>query len=248
MSGRDLVKRILLAAGAGFGPFQITGEFIDEGGRRLLTWDGAIDGHLMQTALTIVDGPDGKVREEILAARARGVIFDIGHGGGSFGFGTTRGMLAAGFLPDVISSDVHVISIEGPAFDSAAGAANLIRDFHARHREIFSFADDHDEVEIVSWRAVARSRIADSRAGLRLATVPTAAGERMRSMVFRDTGRGDAPVYDLDALPQDHPVTGPAIIESNFTTIIVDPGSRAVRQATQLVVEPFVGRHVGQGG
>src|SRR6478752_3869170 len=51
---------------------------------------------------------DGKVRDEILAARARGVIFDIGHGGGSFGFGTTRKMLAAGFLPDVISSDVHV--------------------------------------------------------------------------------------------------------------------------------------------
>jgi dihydroorotase len=60
---------------------------------------------------------DGKVREEIIAARARGVIFDIGHGGGSFGFGTTKKMLAAGFLPDVISSDVHVISIEGPAFD-----------------------------------------------------------------------------------------------------------------------------------
>jgi len=60
---------------------------------------------------------DGRVRDEILAARARGVIFDIGHGGGSFGFGTTRKMLAAGFLPDVISSDVHVISIEGPAFD-----------------------------------------------------------------------------------------------------------------------------------
>ena len=61
--------------------------------------------------------PDGKVREEILAARARGVIFDIGHGGGSFGFGTARAMLAAGFLPDAISSDVHVVSIDGPAFD-----------------------------------------------------------------------------------------------------------------------------------
>jgi dihydroorotase len=61
--------------------------------------------------------PDGGVREEILAARARGVVFDIGHGAGSFGFATTRGMLAAGFLPDVISSDVHTISIEGPAFD-----------------------------------------------------------------------------------------------------------------------------------
>ena len=61
--------------------------------------------------------PDGRIREEVLAARARGVIFDIGHGAGSFGFGTTRAMLAAGFLPDVISSDVHAISIEGPAFD-----------------------------------------------------------------------------------------------------------------------------------
>jgi dihydroorotase len=60
---------------------------------------------------------DGRVRDEILAARQRGVIFDIGHGGGSFGFGTTRAMLAGGFLPDVISSDVHAISIEGPAFD-----------------------------------------------------------------------------------------------------------------------------------
>ena len=61
--------------------------------------------------------PSGKVREEILAARARGVIFDIGHGAGSFGFGTARGMLAAGFLPDAISSDVHITSIDGPAFD-----------------------------------------------------------------------------------------------------------------------------------
>jgi len=61
--------------------------------------------------------PQGGVREEILAARERGVVFDIGHGQGSFGFGTARAMLAAGFLPDVISSDVHSLSINGPAFD-----------------------------------------------------------------------------------------------------------------------------------
>lgn len=60
---------------------------------------------------------DGLVREEILEARARGVLFDIGHGGASFGFDTTRKMLDAGFLPDVISSDVHALSIQGPAFD-----------------------------------------------------------------------------------------------------------------------------------
>jgi dihydroorotase len=60
---------------------------------------------------------DGQIREEVLEARRRGVIFDIGHGGGSFGFRTAEAMLAAGFLPDVISSDVHTLSINGPAFD-----------------------------------------------------------------------------------------------------------------------------------
>ena len=61
--------------------------------------------------------PGGGVRPEILAARERGVIFDIGHGAGSCGFATCRAMLAAGFQPDVISSDVHILSINGPAFD-----------------------------------------------------------------------------------------------------------------------------------
>ena len=60
---------------------------------------------------------DGAVREEALLARERGVTFDIGHGAGSFGFHACRGLLAAGFRPDVISSDVHVLNIDGPAFD-----------------------------------------------------------------------------------------------------------------------------------
>ena len=45
-------------------------------------------------------GPRGGVRPDVSAARERGVIFDIGHGGGSFGFRTSRAMLAAGFKPD----------------------------------------------------------------------------------------------------------------------------------------------------
>ena len=60
---------------------------------------------------------DGHVREEIIAARERGVLFDIGHGAGSFGFVTAEAMLAAGFQPDCISSDVHTLSIRGPAYD-----------------------------------------------------------------------------------------------------------------------------------
>jgi dihydroorotase len=60
---------------------------------------------------------DGGIEPDVLEARARGVIFDIGHGRGSFGFATAMQMLKGGFLPDVISSDVHLTSIGGPAFN-----------------------------------------------------------------------------------------------------------------------------------
>jgi dihydroorotase len=69
---------------------------------------------------------DGQIREEVLEARRRGVIFDIGHGGGSFGFRTAEHMLEAGFLPDVISSDVHALSINGPAFDQLATMSKFL--------------------------------------------------------------------------------------------------------------------------
>ena len=58
-----------------------------------------------------------EVRAEMQAARELGVIFDIGHGMGSFGFDVARAMLDGGFQPDVISSDVHSLCDDGPAFD-----------------------------------------------------------------------------------------------------------------------------------
>jgi len=61
--------------------------------------------------------PNGNVAVEALQARERGVLFDIGHGFGSFGFKACRGLLAAGFQPDAISSDVHVLNLDGPAYD-----------------------------------------------------------------------------------------------------------------------------------
>ena len=63
---------------------------------------------------------DGEVWEEVLGARERGVFFDLGHGGASFGFSVARGMLAKGFVPDAISSDVHVLNVDGPVFDLLA--------------------------------------------------------------------------------------------------------------------------------
>jgi dihydroorotase len=60
---------------------------------------------------------DGTIRQAVLDARARGVLFDIGHGMGSFAWATARRMTAKGFWPDTISSDVHAMCIDGPAYD-----------------------------------------------------------------------------------------------------------------------------------
>jgi len=57
---------------------------------------------------------DGKLLPAALAAKKRGVIFDIGHGGGSFDFTIAQAAMDQGCMPDTISSDVHVFSANTP--------------------------------------------------------------------------------------------------------------------------------------
>jgi dihydroorotase len=66
------------------------------------------------------------VKRAVLEARERGVLFDIGHGKGSFAFKTARAMLANGFYPDTISSDVHALCIDGPAFDQVTTMSKFL--------------------------------------------------------------------------------------------------------------------------
>jgi dihydroorotase len=68
----------------------------------------------------------GKVKDAVLRARERGVWFDIGHGKASFAFKTARAMLANGFYPDTISSDVHALCIDGPAFDQVTTLSKFL--------------------------------------------------------------------------------------------------------------------------
>jgi dihydroorotase len=68
----------------------------------------------------------GTVKPAVNAARRRGVLFDIGHGMGSFAFKTARTMLANDFKPDTISSDVHSLSIDGPAFDQVTTLSKML--------------------------------------------------------------------------------------------------------------------------
>ncbi|CAN5250017.1 amidohydrolase/deacetylase family metallohydrolase [soil metagenome] len=68
----------------------------------------------------------GTVKPAVLRARERGVLFDIGHGMGSFAFKTARAMLANDFMPDTISSDIHALCIDGPAFDQVTTLSKFL--------------------------------------------------------------------------------------------------------------------------
>ncbi len=58
-----------------------------------------------------------KVLPAVHEARKRGVLFDVGHGMGSFSFEVTQSMLNERFFPDTISSDIHTMCMDGPAHD-----------------------------------------------------------------------------------------------------------------------------------
>jgi dihydroorotase len=57
---------------------------------------------------------DGKLLPAALAAKQRGVIFDVGHGGGSFDYTVAEVAIPNGCPPDTISSDIHVFSGNTP--------------------------------------------------------------------------------------------------------------------------------------
>jgi len=60
---------------------------------------------------------EGRVRPEVLEARERGVLFDVGHGAGSFSFEVMESCMLQGFLPDTISSDLYSANLNGPVYD-----------------------------------------------------------------------------------------------------------------------------------
>ena len=59
---------------------------------------------------------NGRLLPAALAAKQRGVIIDVGHGGGSFDYTVAEPAIAQGLTPDAISSDIHAVSINTPGY------------------------------------------------------------------------------------------------------------------------------------
>ena len=77
---------------------------------------GDIFCHCYQGAGNTIVTEDGGISPLVLEARKRGVIFDAANGRGNFGVDTARRALAAGFLPDIISSDLTLDKFNIPPY------------------------------------------------------------------------------------------------------------------------------------
>jgi dihydroorotase len=71
---------------------------------------GDIYTHAYLSVVPMLDA-EGRLRPYLFEARKRGVIFDVGHGGGSFSWRQAVPAVRQGFLPDSISTDLHVDSM-----------------------------------------------------------------------------------------------------------------------------------------
>ena len=73
---------------------------------------GDISTHMYLGAAPMLDNAS-KLLPYLMEARKRGIVFDVGHGGGSFLFRQAVPAIRQGFIPDSISTDLHVGSMNG---------------------------------------------------------------------------------------------------------------------------------------
>jgi N-methylhydantoinase A len=102
----------------------------------------------------------------------------------------------------------------------------LTETFHAVHKSIFAVNDPASAVEIVGWSAKVSSRLRGAPLGRLAAASGSAERRAARPSYFAGSGWIDTPRAGFESLVTDQVYTGPMIVESPFTTIVLDPQSR----------------------
>jgi dihydroorotase len=150
---------------------------------------------------------DGKVNPGMWEGRKRGVLFDVGHGGGSFSWGVAVPAIREGFLPDTISTDLHIGSMSTGMKDQLNVMSKLLalglslEDVIARATWNSARAIHHEELGQLAVGAPADVSVLGLQAG-HFGFVDSFGG-RLRAdkkLVCAMTLRDGKVVYDLDGL------------------------------------------------
>ena len=114
------------------------------------------------------------------------------------------------------------IELRAPRFETRADVDALVEDFHAEHEQVFAVCDPDSEVEVIHWHARVRSRIRQ-RELPPVQNPVTPAGHAARRVVFPGYGPVEAAVVGFASLAGT-PCVGPAVVESPFTSVAIEPG------------------------
>ena len=88
---------------------------------------GDIYTHLFHPHADHAFDENGKPMKVLLEAQARGVICDVGHGAGAFGWNTAEPACREyDFWPDTISTDIHSYNVNGPVWDMATTLSKFL--------------------------------------------------------------------------------------------------------------------------
>src|SRR6266536_3528154 len=117
-----------------------------------------------------------------------------------------------------------------------AALAQIAADFHAHHLHTYGHDNRSEAVQIVSVRVAAIGATASLAIRDSVARSGTDAVKSKRQVWFRETGVIDATIYDRKRMAARLQVTGPAVIESLESTILVPPGWRAEMNEDGFVV------------
>jgi N-methylhydantoinase A len=116
---------------------------------------------------------------------------------------------------------------------NAAALPELLADFHAAHRQRFSYANPGSPVEIVSVRASAIGRLPRPE---KAAASREAMGETSRTRRVRlDGSWQDVPVIRRETIAIDTTIGGPAIIEEDYTTVVLAAGWTCLLRDDHLI-------------
>lgn len=121
-------------------------------------------------------------------------------------------------------------------FGGQGDLAGLVADFHAAHHELFEISDPNSGIELVTWRARVGCRLRHGATERLVAGAQEIDLDTRRQVYFAGHGWVDAAVRRFEAVSETEPLAGPAIVESSFTTVVVDPGARARRTASGSLV------------
>lgn len=115
---------------------------------------------------------------------------------------------------------------------------SLSAEFHKVHRDVFAIADDSSMIEFESWHARARCQLQEP-ARPEVHHRSDARPASRRQVFLPDHGETSMDVWRLDSLPVSTPMGGPAIVESETTTIVIEPEVTFVLQPSGTLYLSF---------